>query len=427
METLVLFLIAALVLLGVPIGYVLIAATIAVIVFTTGTPLVVVPLRLFNGSDSFPMVAVPLFILAGALMNQTGISRRLVDFASSLVGFVRGGLAMTTTVSTLFFSEISGSAVADAAAIGSVLIPAMKERGYPGRFAAAVLSSSATAAILIPPSIPMILFGAITGASIVKLFLAGIIPGVISGVAIMVTSYVLARRGGFAESRPFEWGRVSSTFRRALLALALPFVILGGIVGGVFTATEAAAVAVVLALLLGLGVYRELRLRELYPLLVDSARQTGVVMILVAASAVLGWYLANQQVPERITSFVLEHVEGRTASLLLINAVLLVAGMFLHSTAAIVLLVPILMPLATEIGLDPVHFGVLFTANLAIGQQTPPVASVLMTACSIAGESMWEVTKVNVYFILALVVVVLLVTFFPGLSLFLPNLLSPGP
>ncbi len=427
MEILVLLLIAALVLLGVPIGYVLIAATIAAIVLTTGTPLVVVPLRLFNGSDSFPMVAVPLFILSGALMNQAGISRRLVDFAASLVGFVRGGLAMTTTLSSMFFSEISGSAVADAAALGTILIPAMKERGYPARFAAAVLSSSATIAIVIPPSIPMILFGAITGASIVKLFLAGLVPGVVSGLAIMVTSYVLARRGGFAESQPFEWHRVATSFRKALLALGLPLVILGGIFAGAFTATEAAAVAVFLALFLGFAVYREIRLRDVYAILVESARQTGVVMILVAASAVLGWYLANQQVPERVTTFVLERVEGPVASLLLIDAVLLVAGMFLHSTAAIVLLVPILMPLATEIGIDPVHFGIIVTVSLAIGQQTPPVASVLMTACSIAGESMWAVTRVNVYFIAALTVVLILVTFFPGMSLFLPNLLSPAP
>jgi len=426
LETLVLALLAVLVVLGVPIGYVLIAATIVVIVLTTGTPLVVVPHRLFNGSDSFPMVAVPLFILSGALMNRAGISRRLVDFAASLVSFIRGGLAMTTTLSSMFFSEISGSAVADAAALGSILIPAMKERGYPSRFAAAVLSSSATIAIVIPPSIPMILFGAITGASIVRLFIAGLVPGVVSGLAIMVTSYVLARLGGFADSQRFEWNRVATSLRKALLALTLPLVILGGIFAGAFTATEAAAVAVFLALLLGFAVYREIRVREVYEILVESARQTGVVMILVAASAVLGWYLANQQVPGRVTSFVLERVEGRMASLLLIDAVFLVAGMFLHSTAAIVLLVPILMPLATEIGLDPVHFGIIVTVSLAIGQQTPPVASVLMTACSIAGESMWEVTRVNVYFILALAVVLLLVTFFPGLSLFLPNLLSPG-
>jgi C4-dicarboxylate transporter, DctM subunit len=425
-ELLVVVFIAILILVGLPIGYVLIAASIAVIALTTGTPLVVVPHRLFNGSDSFPMVAVPLFILAGALMNQAGISTRLVDFAASLVGFVRGGLAMTTTLSSMFFSEVSGSAVADAAALGSVLIPAMRKRGYPARFAAAVLSSSATIAIIIPPSIPMIVFGAITGASIVKLFMAGIVPGILSGLAIMVTSYLLARKEDFAESEPFEWKRVRETFGRASLALGLPIVILGGIFAGMFTATEAAAVAVFVALFLGFFVYRELRVRALHEILVESARQTGVVMILVAGSAVLGWYLANQQVPERLTTFIVERVHGTTTSLILIDVVLLLAGMVLHSVAAIVLLVPILMPLVTQLGIDPIHFGLMVTVSLAIGQQTPPVASVLITTCSIAEVPMWEVMRVNIYFILALVVVLFLVTFLPGLSLFLPALLSPG-
>ncbi|MGH9319991.1 MAG: TRAP transporter large permease [Vicinamibacteria bacterium] len=427
MEFLVLLFIAGLVLLGVPVGYVLVAASIGVIVLTTGTPLVVVPMRLFNGSDSFPMVAVPLFILAGSLMNRAGISKRLVDFASSIVGFIRGGLAMTTTISAMLFSEISGSGVADAAALGSILIPAMRERGYPGPFAAAVLSASAALGIIIPPSIPMILFGAITGASIVKLFIAGVVPGILAGLAIMATSYVLARRAGFAESQPFEWKRVGASFQGAFLALGLPLVILGGIFAGVFTATEAAAVAVFVALLLGFFVYRELEVSEIYPTLVDSARQTAVVMILVAGSAVLGWYLANQQVPTRLTAFVLERVEGPAASLLLINFIFLVAGMFLHAAAAIVLLVPILMPLATSIGLDPVHFGMIVTFNLAVGQQTPPVASVLITVCSIAGESMSDVMRVNIYFILVLIGVLFLITFVPELSLFLPELLSPGP
>jgi tripartite ATP-independent transporter DctM subunit len=425
-EIVVVLLIALLILIGMPIGYVLVAASIAVIALTTGTPLVVVPLRLFNGTDSFPMVAVPLFILAGALMNQAGISTRLVDFASSLVGFVRGGLAMTTTVASMFFSEISGSAVADAAALGTVLIPAMRKRGYPPAFAAAVLSASATIAIIIPPSIPMILFGAITGASIVKLFVAGVVPGVLSGLAIMATSYVLARRGGFADSTPFEWKKVATGFGRAWLALFLPLVILGGIFAGIFTATEAAAVAVFLALGLGLFVYRELRLRELHAILVESARQTAVVMILVAGSAVLGWYLANQQVPERLATFVLERIEGKTATLLLIDGILLAAGTILHSAAAIVLLVPILLPLTTELGIDPIHFGLMVTVSLAIGQQTPPVASVLITTCSIAGVPMSDVMRVNVYFIAALFVVLLLVTFLPGLSLFLPALLADG-
>jgi len=424
MELLLVPLILLLIAIGVPIGYALIASGIIVIAATTTTPLVIVAQRIFNGTDSFPMVAVPLFILAGALMNRAGISRRLVDFAASLVGFVRGGLAMTTTLSSMFFSEVSGSAVADAAALGSVLIPAMKERGYPARFAAAVLSSSATIAIIIPPSIPMILFGAITGASIVKLFIAGVVPGILAGVAIMATSYWLAGRGGFAESEPFDIGKVGTSFKRAFWALSLPLVILGGIFAGVFTATEAAAVAVFLALFLALAVYRDLELRSLRTILVESAGQTAVVMILVAGSAVLGWYLANQQVPERLASFILKNVTGEATSLLLIDAILLAAGMILHSAAAIVLLVPILLPLTTELGIDPIHFGLMVTVSLAIGQQTPPVASVLITTCSIAKVPMSEVMRVNIYFILALSVVLMLVTFVPGLSLWLPELLT---
>jgi tripartite ATP-independent transporter DctM subunit len=426
MELLLIVLVAGLALVGLPIGYVLIAASIALIALTTSTPLVIVPLRLFNGTDSFPMVAVPLFILAGALMNQAGISHRLVEFANSLVGFVRGGLAMTTTVSSMFFSEISGSAVADAAALGSVLIPAMKQRGYPAPFAAAVLSSSATIAIIIPPSIPMILYGAISGSSIVRLFLAGVIPGVLCGFAIMLTSYLLARRGGFANSEPFEWKRVTVGFRRAFLALSLPVVILGGIFVGLFTATEAAAVAVALALLMGIVFYRAIEVKDLRTILVDSASQTAVVMILVAGSAILGWYLANQQVPERLAAFALAHVSSTTGALLLIDALWLAAGMILHSAAAIVLLVPILMPLTTELGIDPIHFGLMVTVSLAIGQQTPPVASVLITTCSIAKVPLGEVMRVNIFFILAMFVVLLLVTFFPALSLWLPSVVSPA-
>ncbi|MFQ5792738.1 MAG: TRAP transporter large permease subunit, partial [Acidobacteriota bacterium] len=279
---------------------------------------------------------------------------------------------------------------------------------------------------IIPPSIPMILYGAITGASIVKLFLAGVVPGVLCGAAIMGTSYGLARASGFADSEPFDRRRVAKTFRRAFWALSLPVVILGGIFAGLFTATEAAAVAVFLALGLGFAVYRALDRKVLRPVVIESAIQTAVVMILVAGSAVLGWYLANQQVPERLAAFTMAYVSGRTGVLLLLNGILLVAGMILHSAAAIVLLVPILLPLTHELGIDPVHFGLMVTVSLAIGQQTPPVASVLITTCSIARVSMGEVMRVNIFFIFAMLLVLLLVTFVPGVSLWLPSLLSPS-
>lgn len=424
MEILVALLAAAgLVLTGVPVGYVLIAASVLAIWLTTGTPLTVVPLRLFNGADSFPLVAVPLFILAGALMNRAGISQRLTDFAAALVGWMRAGLAMTTTTSSMLFSEMSGSAVADAAALGSVLIPAMKERGYPARFAAAVLSSSATIAILIPPSIPMILYGAVAGASVARLFLAGVVPGVLAGVFIMATSRVLARRGGFGESEPFSAQRVATSFRAAAGPLLIPAVILGGIFFGWFTATEAAAVAVLLALLLGAGVYRSVRRTDLGEAFREASRQTAVVMILVAGSAVLGWYLANQQAPERLAGFVLSRVESPWVVALVLDGILLLAGTILHSAAAVVLLVPILLPLAESVGIGPVHFGMMVTVSLAVGQQTPPVASVLITTCSLAKTSISEVMRVNVFFIGALLAVLALVTFWPQASLLLPDLL----
>ncbi len=412
-----------LLLTGMPIGYVLIGASLLAIGLTTDTPLIVVPLRLFNGTDSFPLVAVPLFILAGALMNRSGISHRLTDFASSVVGWLRGGLAMTTTTSSMLFSEMSGSAVADAAALGSVLIPAMKDRGYPAPFAAAVLSSSATIAILIPPSIPMILYGAVTGASIARLFLAGFLPGVLAGVLIMVVSRALATRGGFGESTPFRRDRAVSAFRAAAGPLLIPALILGGIFLGWFTATEAAAVAVLLALLMGALLYRALNRRDLSEALTESARQTAVVMILVAGSAVLGWYLANQQAPERLTGWVLSRATADWQVAIFLDAILLLAGTILHSAAAVVLLVPILLPLAESAGIGPVHFGMMVTVSLAVGQQTPPVASVLITTCSIAKTSIAEVMRVNIWFILALLAVLGLVTFFPSVSLLLPELL----
>ncbi len=413
---------AALILVGIPIGYVLIAASVLAIWLTTSTPLVVVPLRLFNGTDSFPLVAIPLFILAGSLMNHAGISRRLTDFASSIVGWMRGGLAMTTTASSMLFSEMSGSAVADAAALGSVLIPAMKERGYPAAFAAAVLSSSATIAILIPPSIPMILYGAVTGASIARLFLAGVVPGVLAGAFIMLVSRMLARRGGFGDSEPFRWSRAVTAARAAAWPLLIPAVILGGIFLGWFTATEAAAVAVLLALLMGVAGYRTVGFTAVRDAFTESARQTAVVMLLVAGSAVLGWYLANQQAPERLTGWVLSLADSPWAVALILNGVLLLAGTILHSAAAIVLLVPILLPLAESAGIGTVHFGMMVTVSLAVGQQTPPVASVLITTCSIAKTEISKVMRVNVFFIAALLVVLGIVTFWPEAALFLPDL-----
>ena len=382
-----------------------------------------VALVMFNGATSFPLIAIPLFILAGAIMNASGISRRLIAFASSLVGFIRGGLSMVTISASLFFAEISGSAVADVAALGSILIPAMKEKGYSRAFAAAVTSSSATLAVIIPPSIPMIIYGVMSGSSIVELFVAGIVPGVLGGGLMMLVAYILARRYDFPREQAFRLERVLETLRDAAWALLLPVIILGGIFTGWVTATEGAGLAVVAATVIGGVVYRELNWRELKQAMLEGGQQTAVVMLLVAASALLGDYLTEVRVPQLVAAGIMDLTQERWAILLLLNGFFLVIGLFLHSAAAIILVVPIVMPLVQAAGIDPVHFGLIVTLNLGIGQQTPPVASVLVTACSVAKADIWEVSKANVWFVAVLVTMLLLVTYVPIVPMALVEML----
>jgi C4-dicarboxylate transporter, DctM subunit len=412
-----------LILLGEPIGFALSIGTLAAQA-SKGDSLLLVPQRLFNGADNFPLVAIPLFILAGQIMNSAGISRRLVDFGSALVGFLRGGLAHVAIVTSMIFAEMSGSAVADAAALGSVLIPAMVQKGYPRNFAVSVVSSAATVAIIIPPSIPMILYAVIAEVSVTRLFLAGFIPGIIFGLTMMVITYVLATRYHYPIEQRFQLRELGRTFLAALPSFSVPVVILGGIFAGIFTATESAGMGVVAALIIGFAVHRELRVQELPKLLMDAALQTAVVMLIVAASAHMGSFLSNEQVPQRLAQGVLGVANGPIAVFMFLNVIFLIAGMFLHSAAAIVTLVPIVLPLVKGAGIDLIHFGLVLTINLGIGQQTPPVASVLLTTCSIGKISIAEAMKVCYLFILMMIAVLLLVTYVPEISLFLPNLLA---
>ncbi len=403
-----------LILINVPIAIALALVGVIAMVWSQGTYILPnAALVMFDGATNFPLLAIPLFILAGAIMNSTGISRRLIAFASALLGFVRGGLAMVNIGTSLFFAEISGSAVADVAALGSILIPAMKRKGYPAPFAAAVTSSSASLAIIIPPSIPMILYAVMADSSVVQLFVAGIVPGILGGFALMATAYWFAVRYQYPVEEVFQLSRLWATFKDAAWAFLLPLIILGGIFGGLVTATEGAGLAVVAALFIGAVIYRELDWRHLRHSMVEGGVQTAAVMLLVAASALVGVYLTEAQVPQDLARTIGGFTENRYLVLALLNVFFLVIGLFLHSAAAIILVVPIVMPLIQQVGIDPVHFGIIVTLNLAIGQQTPPVASVLVTACSVAKADIWAVSKVNVYFIAVLFVNLMVVTYVP--------------
>lgn len=422
-ELILLFVIIGLVLINMPIAIALGVAGAGAMILSGGMEsLLNLPLVMYSGSTNFPLIAIPLFILAGAIMNATGISQRLIALASALLGAIRGALAMVSIGASLFFAEISGSAVADVAALGSILIPGMQEKGYPKELAAAVMSSTATLAIIIPPSIPMIIYAAMADTSVVKLFVAGIVPGVVGGLGLMAMSYWLALRYNLPTEHAFKWARVGRALKDSAWALLLPVIILGGIFGGIVTATEGAALAVIAALFIGLVIYRDLDIAHLKAAIIEGGVQTAVVMLLVAGSALLGVHLTEMQTPQNLAAQVAELTQNKYFVLALLNLLFLLLGMFLHSAAAIILVVPVVMPLVNAVGIDPIHFGIIVTVNLGLGQQTPPVASVLTVACSIAKADIWEVTKVNGYYIAVLLATLLAITYVPSISLGLVNL-----
>ncbi len=384
-------------------------------------PLIAIPQVIFDSMDSFVLLAVPLYVLAGRLMMTGGVARRLVDFAVSLIGFLRGGLAAATVLTSMLFATISGSSAATAAAIGSTLIPEMERKKYPRPFAAAVVAASGELGVIIPPSVPMVIYAVITGVSITDLFIAGILPGIMIGLSLIATIVAVSTVKHYGEREPFSAGPwlagVAAASRRAALSLLMPFIILGGIYGGLFTPTEAAVVAVAYALILGCLVYREIPLKALPGIFAESAFTASVVMIIVGFAFVFAYALALMQAPQQIAGAIRGVSSNPIVFLLLVNLFLFVVGMFMETFAAIIILAPVLAPVATQLGIDPVHFGLIMIVNLAIGMVTPPVGVNLFVACGIARISMEQLMRPLLVFLAVLAANMFVITYVPWLSL----------
>jgi C4-dicarboxylate transporter, DctM subunit len=384
-------------------------------------PLIAIPQVIFDSMDSFVLLAVPLYVLAGRLMMTGGVARRLVEFAVSLVGFLRGGLAAATVLTSMLFATISGSSAATAAAIGSTLIPEMERKKYPRPFAAAVVASSGELGVIIPPSVPMVIYAVITGISITDLFIAGIIPGIMIGLSLILTIVVVSSIRNYGEREPFQLkpyvANIGVATKRAALSLVMPFIILGGIYGGVFTPTEAAVVAVAYALFLGCIVYREIPLKALPRIFAESAFTSSIVMIIVGFAFVFAYALALMQAPQQVAAAIRGVSSDPIVFLLLVNLFLFVVGMFMETFAAIIILAPVLAPVAQQLGIDPVHFGLIMIVNLAIGMVTPPVGVNLFVACGIANITMEQLMRPLLVFLSVLIINVFIITYVPWLSL----------
>ena len=386
-----------------------------------GIPYIAIPQVVFESLDSFALMALPLYVLAGRLMQYGGIAQRLVQFAIALVGFLPGGLAAAVVVTSMLFATISGSSAATAAAIGAVLIPEMQRRLYPRPYSASVVASSGELGVIIPPSVPMIIYCVITGVSITDMFLAGILPGIMIGGSLMLTASLMALVLGYGERERVSIGaylrNLRSALRQGALSLFMPVIILGGIYGGIFTPTEAAVVAVFYALVLGLFVYRELAFSDLPRIFADAAITSAVVMIIVGFAAMFGFALQLLQAPQTIAAALRGISDDPLVFLLLVNVFLLIVGMFMETFAAIIILAPILAPIAAEFGIHPVHFGLIVIVNLAVGMVTPPVGVNLFIACGIAKIRMEQLMKPISVFLAVLLANLMVITYVPGLSL----------
>ena len=418
MEAILFITFVFLLVINIPIGAALGLSCIAALVFgDMPTPPLVVAQRMFTSVDSFPFMAIPFFMIAGGFMETGGMSRRLVEFAKALVGTIPGGLGIITVVASAFFAALSGSNPATVAAIGSIMIPAMVKAGYPLDVAAALAASAGTLGVIIPPSIPMVTYGVVTNTSIGDLFVAGFVPGLMIAAVLMGLILWMAKKYDLRGGEATSWEKILSTGKDALLALFMPIIILGGIYGGIFTPTEAAAVATVYSLLVGMFVFQEIKVSDLKEVILKAAVSSAVVLFVIATSSSFSWLLTSMQIPEKVAGVMLEISKNPTVILLILNVILLFLGTFLETQAIILLVTPIIFPLAMNLGIDPLLLGIIIVVNTSVGMITPPMAVNLFVACSISGLSIERISKRILPFLFAEIAALLLITNIPAISL----------
>jgi len=410
--------------LGVPIAISMGLAAAVAIWWDGGTPLIVLVQRSFTSIDSFPIMSIPFFVLAGVLMEYGGISKRLVAFANALTGHFSGGLAIVTVVTSMFFAAISGSSAATTAALGSILIPAMIARGYHKNFTGAVQSVSGELGVIIPPSIPLILYGISTETSIGALFMAGFVPGLLIGLSLIITVFIIAKKRGYAKETRKSGKELWIAFKQSFFALLMPVIILGGIYGGYFTPTEAAGIAVAYSFIVGVLIYREIKLSKLLNIMTQSVVTTSAIMFILASAGLFGWILTREGIPQDVAQFFIGISDNPYVFLLLVNVFLLVVGMFMETNASIIILAPLLVPVAVTMGIDPVHFGIIMIVNLALGMCTPPLGINLFISAQLAKINLLQISRGMIPFYVVLLLTLLLITYIPQITMFIPNLLK---
>jgi len=410
-------------LIGVPIFFGLGISSLFALIFNGNIPLVVISQKMWASVDNFALLAIPFFILAGGIMEKGGVSKRIIAFASALFGKITGGLGFVAIASSMLFAALSGSTPATVAAVGGMIIPEMKERKYDSTFAAALHACAGTIGVIIPPSITMIIYAVIAEASVGKLFIGGIVPGILMGIGLMVVCYIIAKKNNYPKEEKSSLADVFRTFKEAILSLITPVIIIGGILSGIATATESAVLAVLYAFILSFFVYKELDMKQLKLVLVETVIISATVMGVMATAGIFGWILVTNQVPQSIAAFITSFTSNKYLVLLIINLVLLFVGTFLDTGAALIIFVPMFIPIIKTLGIDPVHFGVLTVINLAIGMATPPLGIGLFVACRIAKVQIADVIKPLIPFLTVMIMVLFLVTYFPIIVTFLPDLI----